>query len=616
MITIKSMRWGNAFSYGPDNSISFVDSPITQLVGSNGHGKSSIALLIEECLYNKNSKGVKKGDILNRYTDAKKYWIELAFDKDGIEYVVRTDRSSTTQSVKLTADGVDISSHTSTGTYKMIEELLGMDHKTFAQIVYQSHAGSLEFLTSTDSVRKKFLVELLNLEKYSKLGEKFKALSLEAEKVLAKKEASLQSASEQLAKLRATKHVIPEEVLVPEDISGQLNVKLHKLRETLDSIIPTNTAIRSNNANKLKLAKLKTVEPPPEAPIGLGIVDTTELTKEIATLEANIRTEAAFIAKMSALHGTCATCLSEINEDTTHKLIEASKDKCDTLSERLTAAKETLSASKALNTETQRKTSEYTAAKSAYEKYVSERDLLVAKIRNDLPDVEHDASEIEAEIDEIEQQIKTNRDQISKANAVNNSVAIAKAKAQMTLEQIAEVEPLVSTLTAETAQLQARVFRLQTLSKAFSNSGLIAYKIESMIKDLEDITNEYLSDLSDGRFSLSFQIAASDKLAVVVNDNGEDIDINALSGGERARVNAATLLAIRRLMQSLSGNRINLLILDETIEAIDQHGKEKLIEVLIKQDHLNTFLISHGFSHPLLDKIFIVKQQNQSRLEK
>ncbi len=616
MNTIESMRWGDAFSYGPNNSISFVDSPITQLVGSNGHGKSSIALLLEECLYNKNSKGVKKGDILNRHSDAKKYWIEVSFDKDGTKYVVRTDRSNSTQSVKLTADGVDISSHTSTGTYKLVEDLLGMDHKAFAQIVYQSHAGSLEFLTSTDSVRKKFLVELLNLGRYSELGDKFKALSTEADKSLSKKEASLQATSDQLNKLKATKHIIPDEVVVPEDTSAELNVKLHKLRETLDSIIPTNAAIRTNNANLLKLSRLKEVEPPPEPPVGLGTMETIGLTKEIATLEANIRTEASFIAKMSALHGTCATCLSEINEDTTHKLIEASKEKCDKLSEQLTLAKETLSAAKELNAETQRKTNEYIAAKTAYERYVSEKDLLIAKIRNDLPEVAHDASELESEITDIEQQIKTNKYLISKANEVNNSVAIAKAKAQMTLEQIAEVEPLVNKLTAETAELQAKSFRLKTLANAFSNNGLIAYKIESMIKDLEDITNEYLADLSDGRFAISFQLSASDKLSVVINDNGNDIDINALSGGERARVNAATLLAIRRLMQSLSGNRVNLLILDETIEAMDQYGKEKLIEVLIKQEHLNTFLISHGFTHPLLDKIFITKQQNQSRLEK
>ena len=54
MITIKQLRWANAFSYGKDNKIDFVAAPLTQLVGKNGHGKSSIALILEEVLFNKN----------------------------------------------------------------------------------------------------------------------------------------------------------------------------------------------------------------------------------------------------------------------------------------------------------------------------------------------------------------------------------------------------------------------------------------------------------------------------------------------------------------------------------------------------------------------------------
>jgi DNA repair exonuclease SbcCD ATPase subunit len=107
----------------------------------------------------------------------------------------------------------------------------------------------------------------------------------------------------------------------------------------------------------------------------------------------------------------------------------------------------------------------------------------------------------------------------------------------------------------------------------------------------------------------------SDKLNVVISDNGFDIDISALSGGERARVNVAALLGIRKIMKSLSGNRINLLILDETIENLDLDGKEKLVEVLLAEEHLNTFIISHGFSHPLLEKIQVTKTNNISRIE-
>jgi DNA repair exonuclease SbcCD ATPase subunit len=164
-------------------------------------------------------------------------------------------------------------------------------------------------------------------------------------------------------------------------------------------------------------------------------------------------------------------------------------------------------------------------------------------------------------------------------------------------------------------ELNKKSATIQVLVKTFSTTGLVAYKIECLVKDLEDIANKYLIDISDGRFQLSFEINSSDKLNVVINDNGINIDILALSNGERARVNVSTLLAIRKLMQTLSDSRINLLILDETIESLDVEGKEKLIEVLMKEEDLNTVLVSHGFTHPLLEKLQVTKDGDISRIE-
>jgi DNA repair exonuclease SbcCD ATPase subunit len=167
---------------------------------------------------------------------------------------------------------------------------------------------------------------------------------------------------------------------------------------------------------------------------------------------------------------------------------------------------------------------------------------------------------------------------------------------------------------AELEVLNKRNNILQILIKTFSPTGLVAYKIECLIKDLELLTNEYLAELSSGRFQLAFKIS-SDKLNVVITDNGKDVEIYALSSGERARVNAAALLGIRKLMQSLSNSRINLLILDETIENLDIEGKEKLVEVLLNEEFLNTFVISHSFSHPLLERIYVTKTNNISRID-
>jgi len=152
---------------------------------------------------------------------------------------------------------------------------------------------------------------------------------------------------------------------------------------------------------------------------------------------------------------------------------------------------------------------------------------------------------------------------------------------------------------------------LETLKKAFSTNGLLAYKIESLVKELEVMTNDYLAEFSDGRFSINF-VVTNDKLNVEVSDNGNIIDILALSSGELARVNIATLVAIRKLMTSISRSQINVLFLDEVNQALDEQGKEKVVEVLLKEERLNTYLVSHGWTHPLLEKIEITKEDNIS----
>ena len=81
MITLKNLVWSNCFSFGPDNELELDSTNVTQILGSNGMGKSSIPLIIEEVLYNKNSKGIKKADIPNRYIN-KGYSISLEFTKN------------------------------------------------------------------------------------------------------------------------------------------------------------------------------------------------------------------------------------------------------------------------------------------------------------------------------------------------------------------------------------------------------------------------------------------------------------------------------------------------------------------------------------------------------
>jgi len=598
MITIKELRWSNCFSYGANNVINFIKAPLTQLVGKNGHGKSSVALILEEVLFNKNSKGIKKADILNRYIKEKSYSIELDLERDGNEYTIKCMRG-TQQTVKLLKNSVDISAHTATQTYKIIEEIIGIDHKSFAQIVYQSNASSLEFLTSADTARKKFLIEILNLTKYTRAGEVFKEHSIELGKEISECQGKITAINSWLDKYEKS-DLTPRLLRDVDQLDETLAKRVTQLELEIANVDKTNRKINQNNTYVKQLDNLDFI--PDVAPI--DIIKLKQAQQEQTECMKTVRDGEAFIKRLNNLHGICPTCFSKIDE---HKVAEL----VDVKTAEIESARAEAVANLVIATDLETQDKQYKEAKRV-EQEIEKLMLLVDK---SLPTSVLDKNELQSQYNELAKKLQDTQQRIKLAEEHNNKAQQHNSRIETIKQQLQDMTEELEEHSFQLSLMNERMSILQVLTKTFSTTGLVAYKIECLVKDLEDITNKYLVDLSDGRFQISFKVNSSDKLNVVITDNGRDIDINALSGGEKARVNVATLLAIRKLMQTLSSSRINLLILDETVEALDVDGKEKLVEVLLKEEHLNTFLVSHGFTHPLLEKINVIKRSNVSRIE-
>ena len=597
MITIKYLKWSNCFSYGPNNHIDFTRAPLVQLVGKNGHGKSSLALILEEVLYNKNSKGIKKADILNRYIKDNWYSIELGLTKDSDEYRIETRRQGS-QTVKLYKNNRDISGHTATTTYKAIEDIIGIDHKTFTQVVYQSGANSLEFLTSADTARKKFLIELLNLGKYTRAGEEFKQLHQEIGILVAGAETKVKTIQDWIDKYNRQNLQLKPLLPVPEPASAEQQ-ELIRVQETISTIAHKNKKITQNNTYKQAQSKLQLL-PVPEKPTQT----TTEYVTKRAEYDKGAQDARQFIRKLTGLGTSCPTCLQTINLAKTQELLEEYKQL------EITNTKQSILASKEIETidEQLRNWKSAIDAQAEWEKYYQ-------LIDTELPTELFDEQSLKLQVSNLQAKVKQAQQEIDTITKENDSRQQHNSRVELLQSQILEMQAELATWQTNLEQLQQRLNILGILVKTFSTTGLVAYKIENLVKDLEVLANEYLQELSGGRFQLSFEISGNDKLNVVIIDNANTIDIQALSGGERARVNVATLLAIRKLMQGLSQNRVNLLILDETVEALDLDGKEKLVEILLGEENLNTLLVSHGFTHPLLEKVTVVKRQNISRIE-
>ena len=597
MIYLKTLRWDNCFSYGEGNSINFDDSTVTQLIGTNGTGKSSIPLILEEVLYGKNNKGIKKQDIPNRHLE-KGYHIELEFNVDKDKYEVTLNRKSSI-SLKVSKNGTDISSHTTTGTYKTIENILGLNYKTFSQLFYQSASSSLEFLKATDTNRKKFLIALLGLDKYIELFELFKTKHKEYNSSLVGIEASCSTIENWLAEnaLEDTKPMELKEV--PEDASSEVE-EYAKLKGELDNAEQINRDINKNN-EYIKLLQNVDID---EVSRHVDKPESTDSeVQEKGSLTSATNNKKALITKLSKLDGQCPTCMQSVDEefitdliDRANAVINSNATRIEEIEDIVTSAKSGL------------------LAYRNHQKVVADFENLNNLVDNTKSNNLVDREKVQTKMRVLKETIQTVRADIKKAIAHNEKATAFNTKIDVILEQTADFEEKLRVKTSELDELVGLLAIVDILKKSFSTNGLIAYKIESLVKDLEDEINKYLAELSAGRFQLNFNLKG-EKLNIQIIDEGRTVEIEALSSGEFGRVNTATLLGIRKVMNILSKSKLNLLILDEVMGVLDDMGKEKLIEILLEETEINTFIVSHEYTHPLLNKINITKENNISRLE-
>ena len=598
MITLKRLEWDNCFSYGKNNSLNLNQSTLTQLVGTNGTGKSSLPLIIEEVLYNKNSKGIKKADIQNRFQNAG-YSIKLTFSVEDKEYKIDANRSRGSIKVKLYEDGKDISSHTATNTYKTVQEILGLDFKTFTQLVYQNTNASLQFLTATDANRKKFLIELLNLEDYVEYYDVFRELSRQLGQDISKLDGKQKTIVKWLNdnKLEDTS-ILPMKKL-PE--YSEIDEKaLRDLSVDFENIAEKNQKINENNKYRALLSQIDMGVIQSKIPEPVAYDNLISRQGEVAGYIKEWKKKEKQYKK---LEGSCPTCEQPVDEQLIEDLIDDAKQMADDHQIEVIE----------LENEVNRRKEQ----KNQYENYKNtkrEFEDLYSRFDNNLPDITLDGSDLSTRISTLKERISYAKSQIQKIAKENEETTKRNTRIQVILEQTGEFEAALEEVTSKLSEIEEKSGHIEILKKAFSTNGLIAYKIENMVKDLEDLANDYLAELSDGRFSINF-VVTNDKLNVEVTDNGKIIDITALSSGELTRVNTATLVAIRKLMSSISKSRINVLFLDEVINVLDEQGREKLIEVLLQEEDLNTYIVSHGWTHPLLDKIEVIKEDNISRLE-
>ena len=591
-------------SYGEDNFIDFTASEVTQLIGANGAGKSSLSVILEEGLYNKNSRGVAKGELANRYTDANGYSIKITMDVEGSEYVVDKVVKSTAK-VKLYRDGVDISGHTATQTYKLIENIIGTDFNTFTKLVNQSMSSSLDFLTATDTNRKKFLIDLIGLEFYSKMENKTKLALKEVSTKLTEVTTSRKHVEEELEKSKA--RASQELMEVPNNVDDYVEALSDKMGQvkSLESqkseLVTVNNRISAHNRLVDKYEahlKLEPHEPHSKEKIK---VEANKL--EAMQVQGEITRCKQEIVKYQNIKTECFTCKRPFDDvpDMSAEISDL-KEKISVMEVQLA----NLNSQIAVDLEFNKEIDSWFAFKSENARLLRELDNQPHK--RELESLES----LDAKILAAQREVEMLRAEHEERKKAAETAKVHNMKVVFAKEKVAELEAKLGEY--ETDELNRDVADLTLLKEVFSNKGLVAYKIESSIKAFEKLINEYLAELSKGQFALSFEVNES-KLQVILYDNGHRINIKSASSGELNKINTATLLAVRKLMSAIAKVNINLLFIDEVSSVLDGPSRDDLTELVLGERHLNTMMVTHEYTHPLTAKLNVIKEGKISRIE-
>lgn len=148
-------------------------------------------------------------------------------------------------------------------------------------------------------------------------------------------------------------------------------------------------------------------------------------------------------------------------------------------------------------------------------------------------------------------------------------------------EEVGSRTKEIKTIKKAITKLEEETKLLGELREALGTTGVTAVALDYLLPSLEDKINEILSMLSDFRVTLSTQKEGvkgniEGLFITVTNPEGQEMDFNSYSGGERVRIS----VAIGEALASLQ--KCGFRVMDEAIVSLDENMTESFTSVLAK----------------------------------
>ncbi len=559
-IKFKKISLKNLLSYGNvENVIDLESYKHTIITGKNGQGKSILLDAICYVLYGKAYRQITLGQLINSI-NKKNLLVILEFSIGMEEYrVIRGQKPNVFQIFK---NDILIEESASTGDYQkyLEQKIIGINLKTFKQIVVIGSATYTPFMNLTAAERRSITEDVLDIGVFSdmqaiaktKLAEyKSKCDTLVYEIELAKKQ--IDSQNEILSKLT-------------DDQERDIKEKRDESQRAID----TNTKLINDIDSKLKDYDL----------IRDQITTLTTNKNKIISMNSKQENKIANLTESLGFYDsdTCPTCGQSLDEDFCHDKKQLIRDNINDI------------------------TKSYNDTKKLLEDFTSKIDKLnrdmdmYRKLTSERKNAEH--------VLKYHTQILNNA-----VNTVSSeTITLCKEKIRSLIVDVVNYGTMKSKYTSEMEHYKTAVELLK-------DTGIKAKVISKFIPVLNQYINEYLN-LFD--MFVSFELDETFN-ETIKSRNRDKFSYNSFSEGEKTKIDLSILFAWRKVALSRNSISTNLIIFDETMDSsLDEDSVCVFVSLLESiESGVNSIVISHRNMIPeLFDRhINVAKTRDFSGME-
>lgn len=564
MIKFKKIRWKNFLSTGNTfTEIQFDKTNTTLILGENGAGKSTLLDALTFVLFNKPYRNINLPQLVSSVNE-KDCLVEIEFTDGKSEYKVIRGQAPKTFEIWKEGKLLDQDSKSKDGQKDFEENILGMNYKSFCQVVILGSANYVPFMRLTAAERRAVVESILDIGVFSAMNTRLK------ERISINKE-ELQHAESSLAVVRERVTLIRKMV---EDEKKRTEVDDAWIAEQVEAANKTIENSQSIINDCIEKIDALTESISDQGKIGKNHEKLTSLRSQIQKKLQTLNKEIGFYQN----NDNCPTCSQKIADDFKNGAIEKGKKKAQEMD-------------KALN--------ELHREIEIIENRILEINEVIRKVRDLNTLVIRNTNEIESARKNIG--TMTTKKTVRVANT-DEDLKNALSAEQEAIEEKREI-------------IQEQHY-LSLASTLLKDSGIKSRIIKNYIPVINSTINKYLTDMN---FFVNFHL--DEEFNETIKSRHRDVFTYAsFSEGEKKKIDLALLFAWRSIASMKNSITTNLLILDEILDgSLDDQATESFLDIMGgMQSGTNTFVISHKPKEILQDKfdrcIQFAKKGNFSRI--